>query len=259
MKKLTIALALSLMAGGSAYAATFVNGGFEDGNLGGWTGGGGSWYGSPVPPVNPTIYAGGTPNNTLMTGGTDPYTSANRVFNGSYSVRVNDNYNNYSVSTIRQTVNNYTDNSIYFAWNAILLGSHGLTDSDYFSLTLHDNTVGDDLVSRAYSSAGAIGAGTSGVTWGTFGSVRSAGWVVEQVDLQALGRVGNDFTLTLLASDCPYGGHWGYVYLDGFGSQVPTGCGQPGQPPCPTPEPDTLPLLGLGLLGLAFGLRRKYA
>jgi len=39
----------------------------------------------------------------------------------------------------------------------------------------------------------------------------------------------------------------------------PIGCGQQGQPACPTPEPDTLPLLGLGLLGLAFGLRRKLA
>jgi hypothetical protein len=34
-------------------------------------------------------------------------------------------------------------------------------------------------------------------------------------------------------------------------------CGQPGAPACPAPEPDTLPLFGLGLLSLAIALRRK--
>ena len=34
-------------------------------------------------------------------------------------------------------------------------------------------------------------------------------------------------------------------------------CGQPGQIPCPTPEPGVLSLLGIGLLGLATSLRRR--
>ena len=259
MKKTQLMVAISLMAAGPAFANTFVNGGFESGNLNGWTGGGGSWgaYGSYAVPIAlpytggalPTAsdYIGGTPNNYIMNGGVDPYTNANRVYSGNYSARLNDNNNNYSVSTLRQSVSNYTDKNIYFAWNAVLQSSHGLTNSDYFSLTLKDDTTGATLVNRSYSSAGSIGAGTTGVTWtpyatGPYGStVFSSGWVVENINLATAGPggtsiVGDSFTLTMLASDCPYGGHFGYAYLDGFGSVVPT-----------VPEPSTYALLGMGI------------
>lgn len=252
-----IALAISLMVSGPVFANTFVNGGFENGDLSGWTGGGGSWHGSPIAPVPAGTYNGGIPNNAVMTvGGTDPYTGLSTVYGGNYSARLNDNINNYSVSTLRQTVTGYTDSAIYFAWNAVLEGSHGLTDSDYFSLQLTDDTKGTTLVNRGYSSAGPIGAGTTGVTWTNYGGVFSAGWVTENIDLTTAGAggtsiVGDTFTLTMLASDCPYGGHWGYAYLDGFGSAPPT----QGK----VPEPATLNLLGLGLLGLGAMRRSKNA
>lgn len=250
IKKTHLAAALAALAlSGQAWSATFVNGGFEDGNLNGWTGGGGTWFGSPAAPVDPANYIGGTPNNTIMSVGTDPITGANTVYGGSYSVRVNDSVNNRSVSTLTQSVTDYTDNSIFFAWNAVLEASHGLADSDYFSLTLVDNTTNTTLVSRAYSSAGAIGGGAQGVTWTQYGNWYSSGWVVEQIDLVALGAVGNDFTLTLLASDCPYSGHAGYVYLDGFGAVNPPPGGN-------VPVPGGLALLGIGALGLSL-VRRK--
>jgi len=49
----------------------------------------------------------------------------------------------------------------------------------------------------------------------------------------------------------------GRPYIIGGGSGTVIQCGQPGQPPCQTPIPATLPLLGLGLVGVASALRRR--
>jgi hypothetical protein len=259
MKVKYIIASLALLGASQVQANTFVNGGFEDGNLNGWTQGGGYTYtsgGGGVAPLNPAAYVGGTPTNTVMTSGVDPITGANTVYGGNYSVRVNDSNSGSVVSTISQTVTNYTDNNIFFAWNAVLEDSHDLQHSGYFSLTVVDDTAGTTLVSRAYSSAGSIGAGTAGVTWNTYnygGTWYSSDWVVENVDLVALGAVGHTFTLSLLASDCFYGAHAGYVYLDGFGAVTPpTGPTNPNA----VPVPAAAWLFGSGLLGFA-GLRRK--
>lgn len=243
MNKLaSLGMAIGLGLATQAGAAAFVNGGFEDGSLNGWTGGGGSWFGSPALPVPPSTYDGGTPNNTIVSSGTDPFSGDNVVNTGNHSVRVNDSINDFSVSTLRQQVLNYTDNDIFFAWNAVLQASHGTTDSDYFALSLVDDTSGTTLVSRSYSSASAPGTFVDlGNSW--FGSR----WQNEHIDLKALGAVGHDFTLTLLASDCPYGGHAGYVYLDGFANVIIVD---------PVPEPGILALLGIGVLGLV-RVRRK--
>ncbi len=256
MKKIIVLIAALMMCAATAHATGFTNGGFETGDLSGWTGGGGNWGGYSTPVVHvpytggtlPTapLYNGGTPNNTIMNAGTtDPYTGQNTVYNGQHSVRVNDDNNNYSVSTIQQSMTNYTDTDIYFQWNAVLESSHGPNDSDYFSLTLHDDTAGTDLLTRAYSSATAASIFTYYAGW--YGS----GWQQEHIDLAAIGAVGHDLTLSLLASDCPYVGHAGYVYLDGFFREP--------VPPSSVPEPSTMLLLGGGIAGLAFWRRNRKA
>lgn len=248
---LTAALVLlcCLAIASPAFAGTFVNGGFEDGTFNGWTQGAGWWYGGW--PLNPTSYLPGgasydiSANASAVVGtGPDPIvgTLLNRVYNGSSSARVNDWYNNYSVSVISQTVHNYTDPYIYFAWAAVLESSHGPTDSDNFTLKLSDDTAGSVLYSVSYNSY------NNGPIFHPYGYWFYTDWQIQQLDVSALQ--GHDFTLTLLGSDCPYGGHAGYVYLDGFGSA----------PPPPTvPEPGTLAMLGSGAIFGAGWLRRRFS
>lgn len=238
---------LALMS--PAFGGNFVNGNFGTGDFTGWTLGGGYWYGGW--PMDPSTYLPGGSNynitgsrSQVVTDYLDPRTDNNLhsvLSPNTYSARINDEWNDYTVSVISQSVTNYTDPFIYFAWAAVLQGSHGLTDSDNFTLQLTDDTTHLVMYLASYSSASAAGTGLfvlSSSGW------YYTDWQVEKLDVTALQ--GHDFTLTLLGSDCPYGGHAGYVYLDGFGSKPPQ-----------VPEPGTLVLLGSGALGLAGLLRRK--
>lgn len=247
-RRAAVVLVCSLAIVAPAFAGSFVNGGFENGNFTGWTQGGGCWNG--YWPINPSdflpggmYYDMGYNASAIVTPGPDPIVGSllNRVYNGSYAARVNDSYNNNSVSVISQSVSNYTDPYIYFAWAAVLESSHGSTDSDNFTLRLTDDTTQTVLYAVSYNSY------DNGAIFHPYGYWFYTDWQVQQLDVNALQ--GHDFTLTLLGSDCPYGGHAGYVYLDGFGAAPP---------PQTTPEPGTLALLGSGMIFGANWIRRRF-
>jgi len=234
---------LMLLVASSAFAG-FLNGSFESGDFTGWTQGAGYWYGdmSKLDPVNYLpggIFYDMSANASAVVGpGLDPNTDnqLNAVYAGNYAARVNDAYNDYSVSVISQTVQNYTDPSIYFAWAAVLQASHGPTDSDNFGLKLTDDTTGATLYSAYYNSANT----PAGLFTQSSSDWFYTSWQVQQLDVSQLS--GDTFTLTLLASDCPYGGHAGYVYLDGFGAAPP---------PPGVPEPAAWLLTACGFGGVA--------
>jgi len=244
--KAALVLTCSLALASPALAGSFVYGGFETGDFTGWTQGAGYWNG--YWPIIPTDFLPGGTNydmyynaSGIVTPGFDPVVGSllNQVYSGSYAARVNNSYNNNSVSVISQTVANYTDPFIYFAWAAVLESSHYSTDSDNFTLMLTDDTKGTTLYLVSYNSY------DNGAIFKPYGYWFYTDWQVKSLDVSALS--GDTFTLTLLGSDCPYGGHAGYVYLDGFGSAPPT-----------VPEPGTLAMIGTGGVFVAGWLRRRF-
>jgi hypothetical protein len=266
MKKTALFLALSCMTTGSAFAAAFVNGGFEDGNIGSWNAGGGTSTAARrngvsnanlVPsdwlPGGSHYDASNSHSAIINTGAVDPVIGAalgTTVYTGNHSYRVEDTTNGGYASAISQTVANYTDANIFFAWKAVLEnGGHADNSSAAMFITLRDDTDGIDVISRFYN-AGNGGGGVDANFAQQGNHFYTPTWQIEQLAIDA-SLSGHDFTLTVLAADCQPTGHEGYVYLDGFGAVIP--------PVTTVPEPATLALLGLGLAGISVSRRRKAA
>ncbi len=259
IKKLLPVAIAAAFAASYAQAASFVNGDFETGDATGWTVAGPAYRASiGNSALDPAFVLGnssGSPHSAIISAGTvDPTQGASlgsTVYGGNYSYRVEDTtYGGYA-SLIQQQVVGYTDPNIFFAWKAVLLGAHGPDSAATMKIVLHDDTTNTDLLTRTYNAA----SGGSGVdprfTYdNSTNNYYTAAWQIENLPIGA--ALGDTLTLSVLASDCSPTGHWGYVYLDGFGNVAP--------PPGPgngVPEPASLALVGLGLAGLAASRRRK--
>jgi hypothetical protein len=237
-------------------AASFTNGNFETGDATGWTTGTGFRASVSNPSLTPEmVLPGGSlhdpsrNHSSIVTAGGDPNTGGalNGVFSGTYSWRVEDTTFGGYGSAITQTVVNYTDPQIFFAWAAVLEGAHGLTDAATMKISLRDLTVGDILITREYNAASSGGGVDPRFNYNASTNFFWTPWQIEQLVLPA-GRIGNTFALSIIAADCSPTGHAGYLYLDGFGAVLP---------PPGIPEPGTYVLLSTGL-GALLVFRRRF-
>jgi hypothetical protein len=260
LNKLALAVALAL-AGTGAQAASFVNGDFETGTEAGWTFGGGLRTDIFNASLDPTTFlAGGSRYNAgiaashsavVAAGTLDPNVGAafgSTTYAGGYSLRVEDTIIGGYASVATQTVLNYTDANIFFAWKSVLEGAHTTRDAATLIIKLTDLTTGDDVITRQYNAASGGGGVDPRFTYhASSGSYYNATWQIEQLAIDA-SRFGHNFTLSVLVADCELTGHYGYVYLDGFGAVTP---------PAGVPEPGALSLLGVGMLAMAGAARRR--
>ena len=244
--------AISALALASAsHAAGFINGGFEDGTANGWTEGGAT-RNADLSDLVPSNYLNGAAGrSSVVTAGTvDPVVGAalgTTVYSGNSSYRVEDTTDGGYLSVISQTVNGYTDANIFFAWKAVLESNHSAEQAAGMKIELVDLTANQTVISRIYSAETSGGVGQGSPFSLLNGYYYTPDWQIEQLTIDAT-RLGHDFRLTVLATDCDPTAHLGYVYLDGFGAVTP--------PPTDVPEPASALLAGTALLAL-YGARRR--
>ena len=231
-KKISIACFLVANGlAGTAYAGdiTFTNADFTSPLSTGWSQGGGTFSSALASPyiMDPSNYTSGTSNNTIITSSAnDPLVPVSMTYNGQNSVRVNDSNNNRSISTISQTVTNYGMTSgviagstatVNLAWSAVLQSApHAAADTDAFTLKVYDVTTSTVVKLVSYNAASASSLFTA------VGSYLYSGWRAESIAVTA----GDTITVSMLATDCDAGGHFGYVYLSSFGT-TPVGGSAP--------------------------------
>jgi hypothetical protein len=240
--KLSKLLVLAIVAVGvfavfapSAFAL-FSNGGFEDGTFGGWTK---AQYYNPgllgSPPFSGadiTRFPGGT-DLTQIEGPFTPMSQSDAntggalqyPLSGQYCAVINlegwdTNANTLSQdSTVAAGDVDPGDGKVHinFAWAAVVQNpAHPAQDQPYVYISLRDLTKDTTLYETF------IFAGDGSIWQDAPGSIQFTDWQVLDIpcDSSALA-VGDQVEIQATASGCAGGAHWGYLYVDSFGSFFP--------------------------------------
>jgi hypothetical protein len=180
------------------------NGGFEEGDFNGWTGGTGGVYPSSF--SNTSI---SPPQHQILNNAfTDPLAPFITGIDGVYCARLGDgNSGNESQRlTYCLTVDNMNAN-FTFNWAAVMELPNGHT-SGYFEYNITDNTTGQNIFQSPRTTA------ASPFLQNLGGDLRAIGWTCEQHNLSAF--IGHQVCIEFITSNCTCTGHRAYAYIDGL-------------------------------------------
>lgn len=180
------------------------NGGFEEGDFSGWTGGIGAIY--PANFSNTTI---SPPQHQIMANGfTDPIAPFITNIDGIFCARLGDGSigDESQRLTYCMTVDN--DNSNFsFNWAAILQlpPDH---QSGYFEYRIYESNNGNNIIEPIRTTA------QSPFLNNIKNDIFGIGWTCEQYDLSE--HLGDEVCIEFITSNCTCTGHLGYAYIDGL-------------------------------------------
>jgi uncharacterized repeat protein (TIGR01451 family) len=222
----------------------FVNGGFESGAFApGWTVSTNLNTGLPASPFPPAavadlqLQAGGTNLSAVVTNPvplsqppagltTAPGVPMWPKF-GTNTAVVNQLGQNRNVNSLRQTYTTTAadvdpaDGKIHVRWvlaPVLQNPGHAPREQPYFFVSLRNLTaprVGDLYNTFNFSNS-------PGTPWQTQGSVVFTDWTIFDIAPGNIAlQVGDTLELEVIAAGCALSGHWGEVYVDGFGATFP--------------------------------------
>lgn len=186
----------------------FENAGFETGDFDKWIVETHTWQNT-----TPGSFTPG--KSAVVSAGMDPIaTSINMVYVGNNSGRINNSDNNYHISSITQsaTVPNAANPQAKFYWAAVMEDpQHDAANQPYVDVVVTDDTAGTTLYSKHFYTADPSYSG-----WINFqgGNWKAINWQPITLGFKQ-ADAGHKITVKITAADCGYGGHGGYLYLDG--------------------------------------------
>ncbi|MCX6006739.1 MAG: hypothetical protein NTZ34_05700 [Chloroflexi bacterium] len=240
-----------LMVFTSSVLALFTNGDFETGTLAGWTLthyiNNGLTGSPPFTEANIVRTAGGTDLTAVLGPAparslSDPNAGGDNLtypYEGQYCARINFEsssafgHGRNANSLLQQSVTTAADKQgdgkihVQFAWAGVAENpGHSANQQPYVFVSMKNITKGTLLYEKFYFSDPTNPIWKSASPTST--SILYTDWqIMNQAFTPQELAVGDTVQIECIAAGCSQSGHWGYLYVDGFGS-IPPG-------PCPKP------------------------